>query len=97
MKAEYDFSKAKRGAVIPTPRGKTRIMLVLDDKVLDWFRRQVHVTNGGDYLALINDALKEYVREQEEPLEQVLRRVVREELSASYKTKSRRARIKPSV
>jgi hypothetical protein len=30
MKAEYDFSKAKRGAVIP-PTGKTRITIFLDE------------------------------------------------------------------
>ena len=97
MKSEYDFSKARRGAVVPTPRGKTRATLLLDDEILDWFRRQVHAAEGGDYLTLINAVLKEYVRQQEEPLEQVLRRVVREELSASYKTKNKRAKMKQSA
>lgn len=34
MKAEYDFSEAKRGAVIPQT-GKTRITIYIDDDVLE--------------------------------------------------------------
>lgn len=37
MKTEYDFSKAKRGAVIE-PTAKTRITIFLDDDVLAAFR-----------------------------------------------------------
>ncbi len=33
MKAEYDFSKGKRGAIIPS-KGKTRITIYLDDTIL---------------------------------------------------------------
>ncbi len=36
MKAEYDFSEANRGAVIPQT-GKTRITIYIDDDVLDTF------------------------------------------------------------
>jgi len=32
MRKEYDFSQAKRGAVIPSP-GKTRITIMLDKGV----------------------------------------------------------------
>lgn len=35
---------------------------------------------GGNYQTLINDALREYMAEKWEPLEDTLRRVVREEL-----------------
>ncbi len=38
MDAEYDFSQGKRGAIDPTPAGKTRITIRLDDEVLAWFR-----------------------------------------------------------
>jgi hypothetical protein len=31
MRKEYDFKKGKRGAVLPTPAGKTRITIRLDD------------------------------------------------------------------
>ncbi len=37
MEAEYDFSQGKRGAIEPTPPGKTLITIRLDDDVLDWW------------------------------------------------------------
>ena len=80
MKKQYDFSKAKRGAVIPVPRGKTRITIRLDTELLAWFKEQVHSAGGGSYQSLINDALRSFVRTQQEPLETIVRRVVREEL-----------------
>ena len=80
MKKEYDFSKAKRGAVVAAERGKTRITIRLDTDVLDWFREQVNKAGGGSYQTMINSALREYVQNQTEPIEKVLRRVVREEL-----------------
>jgi len=80
MKTEYDFSQANRGALDPLPLGKTRITIRLDDDVLDWFRSQVHAMGGGNYQTLINHALREYISQQKEPLEDTLRRVLREEL-----------------
>ena len=65
------------------PRGKTRITIRLDDDVLDWFRAEVNTAGGGNYQTLINHALREYVQSRKLSLEEVLRRVVREELSAS--------------
>lgn len=83
MKDKYDFSTGKRGAVDPTPHGKTRITIRIDDDVLEWFRGEVHAAGGGNYQTLINHALREYVQNQKQPLEDILRRVVREELLAS--------------
>ena len=80
MKKEYDFSKGKRAAIVPPSAGKTRITIRLDDEVLDWFRETVQTAGGGNYQTLINDALRSYVQEKKEPLEKVLRRIVREEL-----------------
>ncbi|BBD65463.1 BrnA antitoxin family protein [Nostoc sp. UIC 10607] len=80
MEAEYDFSQGKRGAIESTPTGKTRITIRLDDEVLAWFRDQVHAAGGGNYQTLINDALREYIQQRREPLEDTLRRVLREEL-----------------
>ncbi len=80
MQAEYDFSQGKRGAVVPTPPGKTRITIRLDEDILDWFRQEVHRAGGGNYQTLINSVLREYVRDRREPLEETLRRVLREEL-----------------
>ena len=80
MKNEYDFSKAKRGPVVRVPNGKTRITIRIDEDVLAWFRKQVHKAGGGSYQNLINDALRQHIARAEEPLEETLRRVVREEL-----------------
>jgi uncharacterized protein (DUF4415 family) len=80
MKREYDFSKAKRGPAIPVPKGKTRITIRLDEDVVTWFRNQVDRAAGGNYQSLINDALRQYIARTREPLEETLRRVVREEI-----------------
>jgi uncharacterized protein (DUF4415 family) len=80
MEDEYDFSQGRRGAIDPTPLGKTRITIRLDDDVLAWFREQVHLAGGGNYQTLINEALRDYMQQSREPLENILRRVLREEL-----------------
>ena len=83
MRKSYDFSKAKRGAVLPTPPGKTRITIRIDDDVLDWFRKRVHEAGGGNHQTLMNRALREYTEHQSEPLEETLRRVLDEVLPGS--------------
>jgi uncharacterized protein (DUF4415 family) len=90
MKKEYDFSKGKRGAVLKTPPGKTRITIRIDDDILEWFRRQVNAAGGGNYQTLVNKALREYMTLKQEPLEDTLRRVIREELPRYGKKQSRR-------
>ena len=83
MRAEYDFSKAKRGALIPT-KGKTRITIYIDDVVLDEFRSRSEKAGSG-YQTLMNEALKAYLAGTDErPLtESVLRRIIREEVPSS--------------
>ena len=80
MRAKYDFSKAKRGALVPT-KGKTRITIYIDDGVLEAFRARAEQAGSG-YQTMMNDALKAYLTETEDrPVtESVLRRVIREEL-----------------
>jgi len=80
MSDEIDFTQGKRGAVDSLPAGKTRVTIRIDDDVLDWFRQTVHQAGGGNYQTMLNAALREYVRRQQEPLEVTLRRVIREEL-----------------
>lgn len=80
MQKEYDFSKGKRGPVVPVPTGKTRITIRIDDDVLAWFRDQVDQAGGGNYQTLMNVALRAYIKGADKPLEETLRRVVREEL-----------------
>lgn len=82
MKAEYDFSKAERGAVIP-PTGKTRITIFLDDDVLAAFRERAEAEGKG-YQTLINDSLRATIQPDQAPVTvDALRRVLREELRAA--------------
>ncbi len=62
MRPEYDFSKAKRRALLPT-KGKTRITIYIDDAVLDEFRSRAEKAGGG-YQTMMNDALKAYLARQ---------------------------------
>jgi len=81
MKKEYDFSKAKRGAVLST-KGKTRITIFLDDAVITRFKALSGRTGRG-YQTLINEALNAHLGVAEEPITRdVVRRIVREELAA---------------
>ena len=80
MRREYDFSQGKRGPVVAGSSGKTRITIRLDDDIVRWFKERVHEAGGGNYQTLINKALREYIEHTAEPLEETLRRVVREEL-----------------
>lgn len=82
MKKEYDFKKAKRGAVIK-PQGKTRITIYLDDDVIDAFR-QFADESGSGYQTMINDALREYLAKSSKPIdEETIRRIIREELRST--------------
>ena len=63
--------------------GKTRITIRIDDDILAWFREQAASADGGNYQTLLNRALREYVQNREQPLDEILRRVIREELSAA--------------
>jgi uncharacterized protein (DUF4415 family) len=80
MKRECDFSKGKRGPVVPSEPGKTRITIRLDNEILNHFRKRVHEMGGGSYQTLINEALREYIRGAR--LEKVVRKAVRAEVEA---------------
>jgi len=88
MKAEYDFSKGKRGALIPQP-GKTRITIYIDNAVLDEFRRRAEQAGTG-YQTMMNEALKASIGKSGPPLtEAVLRQVIREEIPESSRLSGR--------
>ena len=81
MKREYNFSRGKRGAVIPQV-GKTRITIYLDYGVLERFKAQSQKTGKG-YQTLINAALNSYLGLTATPVtEEMVRRIVREELAS---------------
>ena len=83
MLDEYDFSQGKRGAVIPQP-GKTRITVWIDTDVLQWFRDKAE-REGRGYQTAMNEALRNYTRQDPRPIQEILREVVREELKAIQK------------
>lgn len=87
MRKSYDFSKGKRGAVISSS-GKTRITIMLDDDIIDFFRAEAEAAGTG-YQTKINAALRAVVErsggrgKEDEPLTVAkLRKVLREELNA---------------
>lgn len=86
MRKEYDFSKGKRGAVIASP-GKTRITIMLDDDLIEYFRAKAEAQGTG-YQTMINATLRATVAEakgkavaEDQPVTvAALRKVLREEL-----------------
>jgi uncharacterized protein (DUF4415 family) len=86
MKDRYDFSKGKRGRVVPEPpleTGKVKITIRLDEDLLDHFGAMADASGGkAGYQTLINAALREYVEGKAPKFEDTLRRVIREELAA---------------
>ena len=79
MKAEYDFSKGKRGAVIPQ-KGKTRISIFIDNSTLAEFRARAEKAGTG-YQTMMNEALRAYLSKTQSPItEEVLRHVLRQEM-----------------
>ena len=82
MKAEYNFSKGKRKALLPQ-MGKTRISIFIDNAVLDVFRARAENAGTG-YQTMMNDALRRYLSETGQPVTETrLREILREEFTAS--------------
>jgi len=76
MKKEYDFSKGKRGAVVPSD--KQRITIRLDVSIIEHFKSAMEDAGGGNYQTAINAALREYIEGKN--VVDAVRLVVREEL-----------------
>ena len=86
MRKEYDFSKGKRGPVLASS-GKTRITIMLDDEILEFFRDRAE-SSGSGYQTLINAELRKAAASMAnaaaEPLTaERLRQILREELRAA--------------
>jgi hypothetical protein len=88
MRTEHDLSGATRGPVLPVTHWKDADHDSPRRRVLAWFRDRVHAAGGGNYQRLINQALRRFVEQGGEPLETVMRRVVREEMR-HYRTRGR--------
>jgi uncharacterized protein (DUF4415 family) len=78
---EIDFTHAKRGPVVPSEPGKTKISIRLDNRVLDYFRNLVEQAGGGNYQTLINDALMAHIHQQS--MLDAVRQAVREEFQSA--------------
>lgn len=87
MRRKYDFSRGKRGRIIPKepePRGKTRITIRLDEDLVDHFLKLADTSGGSaGYQTLINEALRQHVEGNAPKFEETLRRIVREEMRAA--------------
>ena len=86
MRDQYDFSRGKRGRVVPEPpleKGKVKITIRLDEDLIDHFGAIADASGGkAGYQTLINAALREYVEGKSPKIEDTLRRIIREELAA---------------
>jgi hypothetical protein len=58
MRKQYDFSRRKRGAIVPPTARKTRITIRIDDDLLDWFRQQVDEAGGGPLVSSRHTAMR---------------------------------------
>lgn len=87
MKNHYDFSKGKRGRIVPeaSPEpGKVKITIRLDEDIVDRFLQLAEQSGGSlGYQTLINSALREYLEGKAPKIEDALRRIIREELKGS--------------
>ena len=97
MKAEYDFSNAKRGTIAKQTKGKARITIRIDEEILEWFRARVHADGGGNYQTLINRALRDHITQQDDVLADTLRRVLREEMADYSARPARRTAKKRAI
>lgn len=86
MRKKYDFSKARRGAVIESP-GKSRITIFIDNDIIETFRERAE-GQGTGYQTMINAALRAAITPESAPLTEAtlrktLRKILREELKAA--------------
>lgn len=86
MRREYDFSKGKRGAVIPpgtdveikVTTGKTRVTTYLDADIVEWLKARGEEEHKG-YQTVLNELLRKHLS-PEPPIAEIVRQVIREEL-----------------
>ena len=81
---KYDFSKGKRRSVIRHP-GKTRITIWLDNSTLEWFKEKAE-HEGRGYQTEVNDALKNYIEQDQRPIQEIVKEAVQEGLKELKKT-----------
>ena len=78
MRAEYDFSKGERKALIPS-KGKTRISIFIDNEVIEAFRERAE-SEGTGYQTMMNEALKAHLAKGEKPVSESRLRAILQEV-----------------
>ncbi len=74
----YDFRKGIRGPVI-SHKGKTRITIFIDTDILERFRDEAE-REGQGYQTAINQALRNYIKQDKRSIQDIVREAVRKEL-----------------
>ncbi len=86
MKAEYDFSKAKRATEVShlnklrEEGGKVRVTMYLDDDIVRDFKAKA-LSEGIGYQTEINRVLRQYIKAGGLTLEELIKKAVREEIT----------------
>ena len=91
--ADMDFTDAKPVAQVPVLAklqaehgGKSRITMRVDNTTLAVFKARAEMT-GGNYQTMMNEALRAYLSQVDQPVtEEVLRHVLRQEIPEYLKT-----------
>jgi BrnA antitoxin of type II toxin-antitoxin system len=92
MRAEYDFSTGRRGALIANP-GKTRISIFIDNDVLDAFRARAEHAGSG-YQTMMNEALRQSLGAQNQHVtESSLRAILAEVIAGAAPRRAARKRV----
>ena len=65
---------------------KTRITIFIDTDILDWFRDEAECEGHG-YQTEINQALRNYIKQDKRPIQDVVREAVRKEIRTLKKAK----------
>ena len=81
MRAEYDFSKGVRKALLAS-KGKTRISIFIDNSVIEAFRERAEAAGTG-YQTMMNEALNAYLAQDEKPVTESQLRAILEEVLPS--------------
>lgn len=62
---------------------KVELTIRLEADIVKWFKDEARQIGGDSYQTLLNTALRQYIESRKEPLEETLRRVIREELQVA--------------
>ena len=77
MNSKLDLKNSFLGPIFLPRPNTTNMRLTVDDDILEWFGKQVDRNCGGDYGDLMSHALREYVENHPDGLDDEMRAVLR--------------------